>query len=234
MQRRRDKRYVDRSFIEEEANDPLTETILDYVNNLAASGALHASHVQCYDNRRSLVRRLLERDGLPSERQFKGDDEDLDDAVGKALNRMIARKKYRKSRPAEPAEPAISNVALISTTLRFDEVETAVLQFAIACLRRDMRSTLDPLPCDGARSPALIIAAALNESTEKVQNALDPKGRLVTSGLVAETMPFCCSTKQIRSCGTGAGRIARGRSPRSTNSCNSSRCSRASWRVRRT
>lgn len=184
MQRQREKRYVDRSFIEEEANDPLTETILDYVNNLAASGALNSSHVQCYDNRRSLVRRLLERDGLPSERRFEGDDEDLDDAVGKALNRMIARKKHRKRRPAEPAEPAMSNVALIRSTLGFDPVETAVLQFAIACLRGDMRSTLDPLSCDGARSPARIVAAALNESTDKVQNALDPKGRLVTSGLV--------------------------------------------------
>src|ERR1019366_5708569 len=152
MQRRRDKRYFDRSFIEEEASDPLTDTVLDYVNNLAASGALNSSHVQCYDNMRSLVRRLLERDGLPSERQFKGDDEDLDDAVGKALNRMTARKKYRKHRPAQPTEPAVSNIALISSALGFDEVEVAVLQFAIACLRGDVRATLDPLPCDGARS----------------------------------------------------------------------------------
>jgi len=77
-----------------------------------------------------------------------------------------------------------ANLDVIARTLGLRAVETAVLQFVITCTRRDMQELLDPIACNGSRGPAILIAAALAEPTDKVEAALDRKSRLITSGLV--------------------------------------------------
>jgi hypothetical protein len=86
--------------------------------------------------------------------------------------------------PTPPRPPVAANLEVVARTLGLSEAETAVLLFVVTCARQDMQKLLDPIACHGSRGPAILIAAALAEPTDKVEAALDRKSRLVTSGLV--------------------------------------------------
>ena len=86
--------------------------------------------------------------------------------------------------PTPPRPPVAANLEVVARTLGLSETETAVLLFVVTCARQDMQKLLDPIACHGSRGPAILIAAALAEPTDKVEAALDRKSRLVTSGLV--------------------------------------------------
>jgi DNA polymerase III delta prime subunit len=159
--------------------------VLDYAYNLAASGALLIpDHVACYANKRSVVRSLVGRDPTPAERRLLTAKRRDDGAVAEALKSLLRRTGRRMGTPTPPRQPVAANLDVIARTLGLRAVETAVLQFVITCTRRDMQELLDPIACNGSRGPAILIAAALAEPTDKVEAALDRKSRLITSGLV--------------------------------------------------
>jgi SpoVK/Ycf46/Vps4 family AAA+-type ATPase len=159
--------------------------VLDYAYNLAASGALLIpDHIECYDNKRSLVRTLVARHPTPTERRLLAARRDSEEALAEALKSLLRRTRRRTRTPASPRAPVAANLDVIARTLGLGAVEAAVLQFVITCTRRDMQELLDPIACHGSRGPSILIAAALAEPTDKVEAALDRKSRLVTSGLV--------------------------------------------------
>lgn len=167
------------------ARDPFADTVLDYTYNLAASGALLIpEHIAYYDDKRNLVRSLVARHPTPTERRLLAAKRNDDEALAEALKSLLRRTKRRMRTPAPPAVPVTANLQVVARTLGLSETETAVLLFAITCPRQDMQKLLDPISCRGLRGPAVLIAAALAEPTDKVEAALDRKSRLVTSGLV--------------------------------------------------
>ena len=168
------------------ARDPFADTVLDYAYNLAASGALLIpDHIEYYDDKRNLVRTLVARNPTPTERRLLAAKRNDEEGLAEALKSLLRRTKRRMRMPAPPAAPVAANLQVVARTLGLSAAETAVLLFAITCTRQDMQKLLDPIPCHGLRGPAVLIAAALAEPTDKIEAALDRKSRLITSGLVA-------------------------------------------------
>jgi len=168
------------------ACDPFAETVLDYAYNLVASGALPISDIGGCCDSRNLVRMLLEHDRMPGERPIlaRVSEGKIDNAVAQALRVLLKRTRRKIRKPSVPRPPTATNLQLIAKTLGFSEVEAAILQFAVAASRQDMRDLLDPISCLGPRRPAILIAAATGLEADEVYSALGCKSQLVTSGLI--------------------------------------------------
>jgi len=176
-----------RSQLTNPASDPFADTVLDYAYNLAASGAIVVpDFIHGYNNSRSLIRQLLQRELGPAPKFALGkkNDDDIDKAVAQALARFLKTTRREHRKVSAPLAPAGANLRLIAKTLGFSAVEEAVLQFAVSAVREDMQELLDPIPCVGPRAPAIRIAAATGLDSEAVCAALDRKGPLVMSGLI--------------------------------------------------
>jgi hypothetical protein len=169
------------------ACDPFADTVLDYAYNLAASGAIVVpDYIYGYNNSRSLIRMLLQRElgPAPTLALRKKDDDEIDKAVAQALAGFLKASKRENRKVSAPRAHAGANLRLIAKTLGFSAVEAAVLQFAVPASREDMQELLDPISCVGLRVPAIHIAAATGLDREEVYAALDRKGPLVMSGLI--------------------------------------------------
>jgi ATPase family associated with various cellular activities (AAA) len=169
------------------ACDPFADTVLDYAYNLAASGAIVVpDYIYGYNNSRSLIRMLLQRELGPDPKLALGkkDNDEIDKAVAQALAGFLKASKHQNRKVSAARAPAGANLRLIANTLGFSVVEAAVLQFAVAASREDMQELLDPISCVGLRAPAIHIAAATGLDSEEVYAALDRKGPLVMSGLI--------------------------------------------------
>jgi len=96
--------------------------------------------------------------------------------VGRAPRRVVA-------------PPAIArNLKVLSRLLGLDETERALLLFLVA-LKQDaeLREMAEAFPTTGLAARARVIAAAVGGTHEDVQRALEPRARLLSSGLISLT-----------------------------------------------
>lgn len=169
-------------------SDPFSETVLDYAYNLVAGGLLGEDcRLHLVGSRAGLFERLVEanRGCLPKRRRSAGERES--ERLEAGLKALVRQRKGKPRSPAEPRPPVPRNLDMASEMLGLSDVERAVLQFLITLDRADMQALFDPIPCEGANDPAIIIATAIAQPLHKVEAALRPKERLVGSGIVQLT-----------------------------------------------
>jgi transitional endoplasmic reticulum ATPase len=165
-------------------DDPFIEPMLDYVRNLILGRALKVDQARRFDNDATLLWQALARDPGTRRTLAAAGARDAEKAVATAMRALLADRRNRPRPPSTPGEPVASNLRMLVGMLGLDDVETALLQLAVAARRHDLNETLGAIPCLGARAPAVVAAIALALPVDRVALALSPRGRLLSSGIL--------------------------------------------------
>lgn len=104
--------------------------------------------------------------------------------IGRLLKAYLRRARHHLKAPPAPSEPAASGLTVFAELLGLDEVEVRILAFALASNHSPaVENLVAPLAAASAQHGALV-AAAVAAPLERVLTALEPRSRLVSSGLI--------------------------------------------------
>ncbi len=171
-------RRLDRDSKVQFPDDPFLAAKLDYIFNLARTGVLTEASFRFL--RSPLVVKAAGRAGKRVGKKARR----LDPAQLARSLTAIARRARKARTPAAPALPTGSNLALFAQTIGLSDIERHVLSFALCCRDDDMQEVLHDVRVRNPGAVPVLVAAATGIPAGSVEEALQPTGRLLTTGML--------------------------------------------------